>query len=313
MAASSCSDCDATKGFVNNQVEQSVCQFCGSGKKAVAGTTNDCVECEASKYSTGGTDFCALCTQAGTYSTAGSAFCSTAGAGTVANGNRTGFETCQKNTISIGASDQCTECDGGHSGVGASVCVDTPPGHFFDGTTDQPCVAGRFSANGASSETGCFECVNGKYSSPGSAYCSTVEAGKRVTKVGGLRVNVTACLANTFSTGANDTCSFCTGGHSKSGSSSCTDTPPGHYFDDISNADRPCPASTFSKDGANSLSDCSPCDFEGSYSGPGASFCSFSPAGYRPKLNRTGIEICPVGSISGIGQDSCSLFEFGKF
>jgi len=29
--------------------------------------------------------------------------------------------------------------------------------------------------------------------------------------------------------------------------------------------------------------------------------------------NRTGVEICPAGSISGIGQDNCTLCEIGKF
>jgi len=116
-----------------------------------------------------------------------------------------------------------------------------------------------------------------------------------------------------FSTGENDDCATCEGGHSEAGSSTCVNTPPGYYFDVSNNIDKPCLASTFSKDGAISLAGCTPCADEGSYIDDGASFCLFSPAGFRPTSNRTGTTICPPGSISGIGQDNCMLCEIGKF
>jgi len=208
----------------------------------------------------------------------------------------------------------CNECEGSHSESGSSLCVNMSSGYYFNGAIDRPCIAGRFSASGTNDESGCQECGNGKYSENGAAYCNTAGAGKRITKdKDNLRVGVEDCGANTFSTGANDDCAVCEGGHSEAGSSSCVNTPQGHYFDISAGVDKPCPASTFNKDGATSLDGCTPCVDEGSYSNDGASFCLFSPAGFRPTSNRTGTTICPAGSVSSISQDNCTLCEIGKF
>ena len=49
-----CLACVVGEGKVQGNVGQSSCEFCGAGKKAVAGTTNACVNCAASKSSEGG-------------------------------------------------------------------------------------------------------------------------------------------------------------------------------------------------------------------------------------------------------------------
>jgi len=145
-------------------------------------------------------------------------------------GLRVDQENCAMNYFSTGAADDCQTCDGGHSDPGSSSCVDTAPGHFYDGTTDQQCVAGKFSASGAAEESGCVECSSGKFSAAAAAYCNTAGAGKMISKVLGLRVGLEDCGANTFSTGANDVCEVCDeGSHSEPGSTSCAETPPGHF------------------------------------------------------------------------------------
>ena len=232
--ATLCEMCDNTKGFVSKGVANDACEYCGVGKYAEL-ATHECKSCIRGKYSVGGVSECLVCEEGKFSDNEGASSCSTAEAGKriVKEGVlRIGEADCEKETFSTGAKDDCAVCEGGgHSEAGSSSCVKSPPGFYYDGTSDQPCVAGKFAAAGASTEAGCLECVNGKYSSPGAAYCSTAEAGKRVTKVGGLRVNVTACLLNTFSTGADDNCADCEGGHSEPGSSSCIETPQGHFFD----------------------------------------------------------------------------------
>jgi len=188
----------------------------------------------------------------GKYSAVGAAYCNTAGAGkriTKDNDNlRVGVENCGVNTFSTGANDDCADCEGGHSEAGSSSCVDTPPGHYYDGAHDQPCGAGRFSANGA----GCEECGYGKYSAAAAAYCSTAGAGKKITVYNNnLRVRVEDCPKDTASSGATDECSPCTHGHAPVVSASCTKTPVGHYFNEQTSSDLPSPKGTWTEGAAN--------------------------------------------------------------
>ena len=62
MAASVCVDCNHTLGFVNGDEAQSVCEYCGAGKKA-DGESNSCEDCAPGKISLGGSGECTSCTQ----------------------------------------------------------------------------------------------------------------------------------------------------------------------------------------------------------------------------------------------------------
>ena len=148
---------------------------------------------------------------------------------------RVGQENCPQNHFSNGGADDCQPCEGGgHSEAGSPRCADTPPGHYYNGVTDVECVAGKFTASGASDESECEECGNGKFSGNGAAYCSTAPAGTKITFSNNLRVDREDCAINTFSTGANDDCAVCAeGGHIEVGSSSCVQTQPGQYFDEV--------------------------------------------------------------------------------
>ena len=120
---------------------------------------------------------------------------------------------CKSNFFSTGANEVCSSCpSGSHSKPGQAACVSTPPGHYWNGTRDVKCPAGRFSASGATNLTHCKTCGEGSYSEVGAIYCSTVGAGKKVVKVGELRVGASYCDAMTSSIGASDICAPCDGG-----------------------------------------------------------------------------------------------------
>jgi hypothetical protein len=141
----------------------------------------------------------------------------------------------------------------------------------------------------------------------------------------------TSCEAGTFqSDEAKDACSPCTFGHYCPASSiaplpclsgstfqpdasqtlckSCSNCPLGEVMtaDCTITTDRqcsPCVAPTYSNDGTA----CNQCDGEGKYNDEdGAAFCKTAKAGYKPKENRKGEEICPAGTYSTGGADECS-------
>ena len=302
-----------------------VCTICKEGKISGAGASgcvgcepgyvvegNVCEPCPKGRYAAFGDSVCSDCGN-GKYSAAGAAYCSTVGAGkriVKSNGLRVGVSDCEANTFSTGANDTCARCEGGHSEAGSSSCTETAPGYYYDGMTDRPCVAGKFSASGASSESGCEECVNGKYSADGAAYCSTAEAGKSVVKDGELRVGLTDCLANTFSTGAEDDCTACEVGHSEAGSSSCVETAPGHYYDGTT--DKECPPGTFSELGGVGVESCSNCNL-GFASEGGKGFCDPCLAGYRSSADGDECVPCPRGTFSSQTSSECISCEVSKF
>jgi len=117
---------------------------------------------------------------------------------------------------------------------------------------------------------------------------------------------VVACGANTYSTGASDTCTDCVGGHSGAGASSCVTTPPGHFYDSGSNADVECPAGTFSETGAASEEECGACEGGGQFSPTGSSYCSVAGAGQVPTGDRTDSTPCPKNHFSTGAVNSCT-------
>ena len=217
---------------------------------------------------------------------------------------------CDANTFSVGGTDTCTPCEGSHSDVRASVCVNTPSGYYHFGNTDLPCSAGRYSASGASSYYGCKECGNGKFSGEGAAYCSTAEAGKRIVEEEGMRVNVTDCEKKTFSTGASDDCTPCgEGGHSEAGSAACLQTAPGQHFNETLQKDVNCPRGTFSYDGEP----CTVCKDGFVTNETKSSHCVVCEAGTRSNDDHTECLKCEKWAISGTAKATCVACEKGKF
>ena len=280
---------DCSEGMFSAGAKDS-CSSCGDGWAPVGAAScvapgkywdgDNTVErsCPAGTKSTHGADNlagCEACRGDGKYSVeAGATACRVVGAGkgVVKNedGNGIGFTKCLANHYSTGASDNCKACAIGHSEAGQAACVSTPQGHYWNGTFDVQCPAGRFSASGAYgalSLGGCEVCGDGTYSEIGSNYCSTVSAGKKVVKDGELRVNVTECDENTHSTGGKDDCLNCaTGSYSLSGAFACISCSGGEYYDSINKTCEKCPASTYTLSGASDIDGCELCNGEGEYS-----------------------------------------------
>ena len=219
-----------------------------------------------------------------------------------------GCLSCEEGTYSLGGRDVCTICkEGKISGVGASSCVGCEPGYVVEGNVCEPCPRGRYAAFG---NLVCSDCGNGKYSAAGAAYCSTVGAGKQIVKMNGLRVGVSDCEADTFSTGANDTCTLCgDGGHSEAGSSSCLQTQPGQHFNVTLQRDVDCSPGRFSSNGGI----CVQCA-EGFVAPKSrSSHCDVcQPGNYSNAMHTECIE-CPAGKFSGAASASCSRCEQGKY
>ena len=302
------------------------CTTCPDGGHSGAGASS-CVSTPPGQFWSGSTDVncpdgtfsesgaaseeeCGACDGAGQFSDAGSAFCSTAGAGKKPNSDRSGEENCPTNTFSVGASNTCTDCSGGHSGAGASSCVSTPPGQYWSGTADVNCPAGTFSESGASSLDGCAPCDGpGQFSPTGSSYCSVAGAGQVPT---GKRTDSIPCPKNHFSTGAVNSCTPCTNGHSPVGSVACISTPVGYYFNETDSSDLPCPAGRHST-GAASIEECQLCEDGFIAASPGSGFCSVCSAGTHSNTNNTECVDCGIGKMSGTAASTCELCENGKF
>ena len=292
-----CSKCpDGTVSFG----AASSCEPCPAGRFSNE-MHSECVDCEIGKASFGGVASCKSCdAEEGEFSLrTGSWSCHIAPPGHYvvkdSGGAGIGIEPCLPGTYSTGSADECSVCVGGHSSSGASSCVSTPPGFFWNETqsSDQPCPAGTHSEMGASSLDSCFPCSGpGEYSVVGSAYCSTAGAGKIPAL---SRDGTVDCPANTFSVGANNTCAPCPpGGHSSPGSSSCDFCGLGKEYDASLNVCNKC------EPGFASLGDekgCVPCTGEREFTGSaGSAVCELSPPGTMPNENRTGTVKCPVGT-----------------
>ena len=296
-----CETCGA--GFSNEG--SSTCGSCTPGRyKQVSGSIKPCEDCTAGKYSETGTNSEAGCLDCGvgTYSSSGASYCVTVGAGSKNNADRTGEEMCTADTFSTGATNVCTSCGGGHSETGSSSCVSTPPGHYYDGAADVPCPGGTFSANGASSLSGCEDCSGaGEYSAAGAAYCSTNPAGTFVTLD---RSSTAPCPPSTYSTGAADTCSLCSDpgefSHSPS-TTSCSRAPPGHEPNDSRTGTVSCLVDHYSPAGH----DCLPC-LDGKHAQAGVISCDACPPGeYFNSITRYCQE-CPASTFAENGADSLS-------
>ena len=201
------------------------------------------VKCPAGTFSAGGASNisgCVACTGEGKYSAAGAAYCSTVSTGkkVVEEGDlKVGEVNCSEGMFNTGAKDSCSSCGDGWAPVGSSSCV--APGKYWDedDKVEKSCPAGTKSAHGAANLAGCEACSGaGKYSvEAGATACGVVGAGKSAVKNEDRNgVGFVDCKANTYSTGASDNCTACAGVHSEAGQATCVSTPPGFYYNGIS-------------------------------------------------------------------------------
>ncbi|GMH64272.1 hypothetical protein TrST_g3627 [Triparma strigata] len=127
-AAEDCTSCGSGETSDAGAAGCRTCATCGLGKYQIAECTanseTQCEDCVAGKASMGGAvSECASCNGPGEYSEALASVCKIAPAGHKPNEGRSGINKCPKNTFSIGAADECSDCiDGGHSKEGESSC-----------------------------------------------------------------------------------------------------------------------------------------------------------------------------------------------
>ncbi|GMH86453.1 hypothetical protein TrVE_jg3945 [Triparma verrucosa] len=251
-----CSECGSGETSDAGAAGCRTCATCGLGKFQIAECTADaetqCGDCIAGKASMGGAvSDCNFCDGPGEYSEPMASVCKTAPAGykptvTGDDGLKAGIEMCLKNTFSIGAADDCTNCaEGGHSNPGESSCDQCLTGKYYDEPTNscQLYPKNTFSISGATDINGCEDCPAGGHSQPGSGYCDQCLTGKYYDEPTN---SCQLCPKNTFSiTGATDSngCTPCaTGEYSFEGSGYCQ-TCPQHMEYDETTANCVCLAS----------------------------------------------------------------------
>ena len=269
-----------------------------------------CTACEKGKHAKFGDTSCSTCSGEGQYSdTEGAAVCEIAPSGTKPSPDRTGVRNCAAGTYSVGGTTTCAPCESGkYSAEGAFGCTSastcgagTRIKTASTATTDtvcEDCSIGQASMGGQA--TTCTECNNsGQYSDePLSAACKIAPAGHK-PKI--YRDGIEECPKNTFSIGASDVCTDCTGGgHSKPGSSACEKCSSGKYYEEVENICELCPKNTFSISGASDASGCTPC-FDGGYSKPGSGFCEYCLTGKYYDEVDISCKPCPKNTFSTSG------------
>ena len=313
FSVGSSDSCTACPDGGHSNPGASSCDNCGRGEYYEA-SSNTCQLCPASTYTETGEaviEDCIQCDGEGEFSEDGAGYCKVAPIGTKPTADRTAVEPCPMNTFSVGGTTECEVCVGGHSVAGASRCVNTPSGHYYNAVdgTDLPCPVGTMSAEGVPSLADCEVCDGpGEYAPEGSNYCRTAGAGQRPNDDRSWTVD---CLADYYSTGSADECTLCDeGSHSEAGSSSCEETPPGHYYDGTT--DKECPPGTYSELGGFGVDSCTNCNL-GFASEGGKGFCDPCLAGYKSSTNRDECVPCPRGTFSSQTSSECISCEVSKF
>merc|ERR1711871_1546686 len=223
---------------------------------------------------------CTECNGPGQYSDAPlSSACKLAPAGYKPPSNRDNIEQCPKDTFSIGASDDCTNCDnGGHSRPGSSACKKCATGKYYDETENscKLCPKNTASISGAADISGCVPCEDGGHSQPGSGYCEKCATGKYYDEA---ENTCQECPKNTASiSGATDLsgCNACqveVGEYAAPGSGYCSSCSSGKYYDETQNDCVACPSGKFTATGAIGVWQCATCQVGFYSSSPGASTC----------------------------------------
>ncbi|GMH61642.1 hypothetical protein TrST_g9108 [Triparma strigata] len=198
------------------------CEVCAAGKSYDESQDAACVVCDKGKASMGGdATFCAECNNLGQYSDeVGASVCKTASAGMKPTPERDDVIECPKNTLSIGAADDCTPCSpGGHSQPGSSACEQCSSGKYFeeDGNKCELCPKNTFTILGGTNFSNCEQCPVGAYSLAGSGYCQACPQHMEFSEVDGecvclasfTRVGVATCTCKAGETLMGTSCEPC--------------------------------------------------------------------------------------------------------
>ena len=246
----------------------------------------------------------------------GSAFCKTAPVGHRPASNRDYIEQCPKDTFSIGASDDCINCDnGGHSRPGSSACEKCATGKYYNEAEIRcdPCPKNTFTISGAADISGCEPCQNaGEHAPEGSGYCQSCTSGKYYHEPAN---DCLKCPSGSFTATGGvglDECKQCPEGfHSEEpGAATCFACPAGKY----ASADQTeCIACSAGKISGVASSSCTSCEIGKFAEGEGNVECQFcnknkvlrgsTTAGYGT-TSSLGC-ICPKGEYKNHNIASC--------
>ena len=202
--AATCSLC--SQGFFGSGTGLTICSFVPRGHYTSAEGAKVAVRCEPGKYSAG------TIKDIETKSIITSIECS----------------PCAAGTMSLEASEQCTECEGGKftKNVGSSSCSNCQAGTFSDvgEISCHDCPAGFFAAQVKAEK--CLECDFGQYNGvKGQEKCSRCLAGQFAMNTGAVKCE--NCFAGTFAGGEGMIeCAQCDANEiSQAGEKLCTKCP----------------------------------------------------------------------------------------
>jgi len=363
--ATSCTSCSAGRwGNTESASTANCANLCAAGESSSAlGATasSTCTVCPAGKYSaTAGQAACAVCGAGYVQQNAGKASCMPCRPGSYAPSAGATECTYCKRGFYVGnyAATECiSECpEGTSSNVGSSGlgnCTLCPTGKYsalktgFTNCTS--CIAGKYSsAIGAKKKKTCKKCGRGKYSSSGSAACSSCPGGSYNNDKGMAACD--PCPAGRYSHAGSKRCYRCeVGTYSKAGAALCLECEAGKYAKEKFGSRvkyiwpfqkrvakyaggncTACPAARYSSDAGSSR--CIRCEV-GKYSSASSLYCKGCEAGKYAKKKfgkRTkgdwpnekevpkyaGADACtkcPAAKHSYIGSSQCVRCAVGKY
>jgi len=178
-------------------------------------------------------------------------------------------------------------------------------GKYLSSAICTDCAAGKFSAaEGATVASTCENCLAGTYSAAGASVCTNCAAGKFFGSSGQTNDVCTSCVAGTYSA---------------AGASVCTNCAAGKFFGSsgqTSDVCTSCVAGTYSGSPAQtSIVACTGCG-AGKYSAAGASVCTDCVAGkYKTAAGvNTACDDCAADTyMASTGASACTNCPTGKY
>ena len=338
-----CSSCEAGKYSTQvGQVSASACLLCKAGKYSeTAGRGDECQLCAASKYSSqqgadnaGSCQDCPLNTTAAASSdesadctdvcapgwTGSPGDCTVCAAGTYkAENGSASCSSCPTNSNSLQEGQSSCTCNAGYERGADGMCASCGQGKYKESQGDGPCTscdAGSYSLDvGATSQSMCIPCVEGKYSVRVDRSCADCPANS-VSPAASVTLSDCECASGY--TGSNGTCKACEEGTYKvyPGDDACIECARGKYSAATAQISErtcsTCPANSDSPAGSGAVSDCI-CNagFTGYFAARDAfaSVCTPCAIGkYKAVSGSTGCEACEEGTTSpagSIGMQEC--------
>lgn len=340
QAATGKSSCDqCLVGTANSASGQSECEPCDVGAVATSLGSESCTLCSPGSFAAFNDPGCTECS-AGSFSAfEGSGSCTTCPAGTFSDND--GSTVCTAcGTGKATATDGLTLCDDCEPGRFAATegnffCPPCGPGTYSGiaggASTCTECLAGTY--QGASIQTGCLQCPNGRFSaSTRSASCDICDVGKYASGSVG-KTKCSTCQAGEYQNlQEQSSCKTCPiGKYSNTlGASSCTECPSGSFSNTTASTScTTCEAGFISSTGDSSCtpcsageiafatgrSSCSTCSTGKFSEDDGASVCELCGAGYYTGITSS-VECleCAAGKSNALsGSPSCTACDIGKY